>query len=164
MGDGSMRTEGPDQTEAVAAQVARALLPGDRILLRGDLGGGKTTFVRGLVRGLEHPEPREVASPTFAIHHRYEGGRLALDHLDLYRLEGVEDTMMWQGVLDPLEDDESVAVVEWPERLPFQPDGVALELRFVRGDSEERRRLEPTFVGARGARLRGAWPSDVELS
>lgn len=152
-------TDGPEDTERVAARLAEALQSGDRLLLKGDLGGGKTTFVRGLVRGLEHPEPREVASPTFAIHHRYEGGRLPVDHLDLYRLEGVEDAMYWQGVLDPLQDEESVSVVEWPERLPSSPEGLALELRFVRGDSENRRCLHPTFVGDRGARLRSSWPS-----
>lgn len=159
MSDRTVTTSSPEETEAVAAAVAATLEGGDCLLLRGDLGGGKTTFVRGLVRGLAHPDPREVASPTFAIHHRYEGGRLPVDHLDLYRLEGIEDALEWQGVLDPLDDPAAVSVVEWPERLPWSPDGVALELHLMRGEGEGQRLLRPVFVGARGERIAAGWPA-----
>ena len=121
MNDAAFMAMSADETESLAARLAVGLRGGDRLLLHGDLGGGKTTFVRGLVRGLGHPDPREVASPTYALHHRYEGGRLPVDHLDLYRLEGVEDAMEWQGILDPLDDGDAVAVIEWPDRLPWPP-------------------------------------------
>ncbi len=161
MSERGFTTASPEATEAAGAALATLLEPGDAILLFGDLGGGKTTFVRGLVRGLGHPDPREVASPTFAIHHRYEGGRLPVDHLDLYRLEGVEDAMAWQGVLDPLDDPSGISVIEWPERLPWSPEGLALELHLQRGDGELRRQLRPVFVGDRGDRIAAAWPANV---
>ncbi len=161
MGEGTFTTSSAGETESIAAALAPLLEGGDGILLFGELGGGKTTFVRGLVRGLAHPDPREVASPTFAIHHRYEGGRLPVDHLDLYRLEGVEDALAWQGVLDPLDDPAAVSLVEWPERLPWSPDGLVLELHLARGEGETQRRLRPVFVGARGERIAAVWPANV---
>jgi tRNA threonylcarbamoyladenosine biosynthesis protein TsaE len=69
--------------------LARDLRPGDVVALTGDLGAGKTAFVRGLARGLSL-DPGEVSSPTFALVHEYRGGRLPLFHVDLYRLSGAE--------------------------------------------------------------------------
>lgn len=152
-----------EETEAFAARVAAGLTGGDRLLLHGDLGGGKTTFVRGLVRGLGHPDPREVASPTYALHHRYEGGSHPVDHLDLYRLEGVEDAMEWQGILDPLDDPDAVAVIEWPDRLPWRPDGVVLEVRFSPGPTVDQRLVRPTFLGQGEIRLQPLWPQGGSL-
>ena len=122
----------------------RSLAAGDRIALYGDLGAGKTVFVRGLARGLRHPEPREVVSPTFAIHNRYEGGRLALDHLDLYRLPAPV-SLEREGLDTVLADRTSVLCCEWAERLaraasrarPRGPDrrslGEATRSRLARG-------------------------------
>ncbi len=107
---------GPDETEAFAAAIAVGLAPGDRMSLHGDLGAGKTTFVRGIARGLGHPDPREVASPTFAIHNRYEGARLTLDHIDAYRLKAPAD-LVREGLELILEDETNVLCCEWPERL-----------------------------------------------
>ena len=148
-------THSAEETEAVAARLAPALEGGDCLLLVGDLGGGKTTFTRGLVRGLGHPEPREVASPTFALHHRYEGGRLAVNHLDLYRV-AAGPQMAIQGILDPLEDDDAVSVIEWAERLGEPPPTLALTIEFeFRGP--EVRGLGLRFCGERGDRLRRCW-------
>ena len=101
------------ETRAIAARLAASLQPGDVLLLAGDLGTGKTAFVRGLADGLG-VDPDEVTSPTFTLVHEYRGGRLPLIHIDLYRLEhadldeiGLDQDLAAQGV----------TAVEWPERL-----------------------------------------------
>jgi tRNA threonylcarbamoyladenosine biosynthesis protein TsaE len=102
-----------EETAAVARQLAAQLAAGAVLLLSGDLGAGKTAFVRGLAQGLG-VDPEEVSSPTFTLVHEYRGGRLTLFHADLYRLDradtedlGLQDADVAAGVL----------AVEWPERL-----------------------------------------------
>ena len=102
-------TGSPEETEALAARLARALGPGDIVAVSGELGAGKTTFVRGAARALGVHEP--VSSPTFTIGHRYEAP-VPVAHLDLYRLAGI-DPEEW-GDLEPYFDG-TVAFVEWPE-------------------------------------------------
>ena len=97
------------ETEAAGARLARALVPGDVVGVAGELGAGKTTFVRGACRALGVTAP--VTSPTFTIGHRYEG-RLPVAHLDLYRLAGLSDER-W-GDLEPYFDG-TIIFVEWPE-------------------------------------------------
>jgi tRNA threonylcarbamoyladenosine biosynthesis protein TsaE len=106
---GVHRTAGPEETEALAARVAQALAPGDVVLLSGDLGAGKTTFVRGAARALG--VEGAVTSPTFTIGRRYEG-RVGVSHLDLYRLAdlGGEDPALLSDYLAP----DRVGFVEWP--------------------------------------------------
>jgi tRNA threonylcarbamoyladenosine biosynthesis protein TsaE len=98
------------ETEAVAADVARLLHPGDVVFVSGELGTGKTTFVRGACRALGVSAP--VTSPTFTIGHRYRGASGDVSHLDLYRFRGFSDAE-W-GDLEPYFDD-AVVFVEWPE-------------------------------------------------
>ena len=88
-------SEGPEATERLAAELAGRLGPGDVVLVSGELGAGKTTFVRGAARALGVEEP--VTSPTFTIGHVY-AGRLPVSHLDLYRLGGLEGEA--PGLLD----------------------------------------------------------------
>jgi tRNA threonylcarbamoyladenosine biosynthesis protein TsaE len=97
------------ETEVVAARLAGGLVPGDVILVRGELGAGKTTFVRGAARALGVED--RVTSPTFTIGHRYRG-RLEVSHLDLYRFAGLSPAE-W-GDLEPYFED-AVVFVEWPE-------------------------------------------------
>ena len=104
-------------TRAFARALADRLEPGDIVLLHGDLGAGKTVFVKGLAEGLGF-DPAEVTSPTFTLVHEYAGGRLPLLHLDLYRLDAVE---LDEVGLDPDRAAESVVAVEWPERLRRSP-------------------------------------------
>lgn len=99
-------TSSPEETERVAAQLAAALRAGDVVTVSGDLGSGKTTFVRGACRALGVTQP--VTSPTFTVGHRYDG----ISHLDLYRFAGVS-AAEW-GDLEPYFDD-TIAFVEWPE-------------------------------------------------
>ena len=102
-------TGSPEETEALAARLAGLLRAGDVVAVSGELGAGKTTFVRGAARALGVQEP--VSSPTFTIGHRYEAP-VPVAHLDLYRLAGI-DPEEW-GDLEPYFDG-TVAFVEWPE-------------------------------------------------
>jgi tRNA threonylcarbamoyladenosine biosynthesis protein TsaE len=103
----------PADTEALAAELAPELEPGDVLLLSGGLGAGKTCFTRGLARALGHAD--EVLSPTFQLMREHRGGRLDLYHVDLYRLAGPDEA---QGLgLEECFDGDGVCAVEWPERL-----------------------------------------------
>ena len=106
-----MRSSSAAETERIAGDLASRLRPGDLVLVAGDLGSGKTTFVRGACRALGVPEP--VTSPTFTIGRRYHG-RLPVAHLDLYRLDSLAGEE--PGLLDDYITADAVAFVEWPER------------------------------------------------
>ena len=101
------------ETESLGAQFGRSAERGLVIALNGELGAGKTQFVRGLARGLG--SPARVHSPTFTLANEYGGGRLKLFHLDLYRLETPEQILS-AGIEDYLPPD-GVLVIEWAERL-----------------------------------------------
>ena len=103
----------PADTEALGEKFGRAAQPGWVIALSGDLGAGKTQFVRGLARGLGIVG--RVHSPTFTLVNEYSGGRLKLFHLDLYRLETAHQ-ILTAGVEEYLSPD-GVAVMEWAERI-----------------------------------------------
>ena len=98
---------------ALGVALGRAAVAGDRFLLEGPLGAGKTTFVQGLAAGLDVLTP--VSSPSFVIENQYRG-RLVLYHVDLYRLERVEPEL-WESLEEHLYGD-GVTAVEWAERLP----------------------------------------------
>lgn len=127
-------TRSEAETAAVARELAAGFRPGDVILLSGHLGAGKTAFVRGLAEGLGI-DPDAVSSPTFTLIHEYQGGRLALYHADLYRLEraatddlGLEELGLGDGVL----------AIEWPDRLTHDIDG-AMTVRIDLVDETTRR-------------------------
>lgn len=104
-------TGSPEETEAIGAELARGLSAGDVVLVAGELGSGKTTFVRGAVRALGVTDT--VTSPTFTIGQVYGGGPLEVAHIDLYRLHSLsgEDPALLDDYLTP----ERVGFVEWPE-------------------------------------------------
>ena len=104
-----LRSSSPGETEEIAARLAHELAPGDVVTVSGELGAGKTTFVRGACRALGVTAP--VTSPTYTIGHRYEGDP-DVSHLDLYRFAGVS-AAEW-GDLEPYFDD-AIVFVEWPE-------------------------------------------------
>ncbi len=125
-------TRSVEETEALAADLATRLTPGDVVLLSGDLGAGKTAFVRGLARGLGI-DPEEVSSPTFALVHEYGGGRLTLFHVDLYRLDGAASADLG---LEEMSAGGGVLAVEWPERLDHEIGAtVAVRIETVGGDA-----------------------------
>jgi len=115
-------TTSPEETEALAAELTGRLARGDVVTVSGELGAGKTTFVRGACTALGVRE--RVTSPTYTIGHRYHGSGVEVSHLDLYRFTGVS-AAEW-GDLEPYFDD-AIAFVEWPEAGA----GVLPEPRFV---------------------------------
>lgn len=138
-----VETRSAKETEALGAAVAAALFPGACVALRGDLGSGKTVFARGVVHGLGVPEAVPVTSPTFVIISEYQG-RLAVHHIDAYRLKGVKE-IVDLGSRELFFGDE-VSLVEWAERiedaLPDERLDVAME-----STGPDTRRIE---VSARG--------------
>ena len=125
-------THSETETAAVGKELAASLAAGDVIVLAGDLGAGKTAFVRGVAEGLGI-DPSAVSSPTFTLVQEYEG-RLRLWHIDAYRLRG-EDEAVDLG-LEEMVLDGSVVAIEWPDRLLRPFDGaVAVTLAHADGDS-----------------------------
>ncbi|MEZ5290084.1 MAG: tRNA (adenosine(37)-N6)-threonylcarbamoyltransferase complex ATPase subunit type 1 TsaE [Vicinamibacterales bacterium] len=119
-------------TRHVARTLAATLAPGAIVLLEGELGAGKTAFVKGLAQGLGL-DPDDVTSPTFTLVHEYLGGRLPLVHLDLYRLATTE---LDEVGLDPDLAARGIVVVEWAERLARVPaDAVVVRIADRGGDS-----------------------------
>jgi tRNA threonylcarbamoyladenosine biosynthesis protein TsaE len=106
-----LETSGPQETESLGAELAGRLRDGDVVLLAGELGSGKTTLVRGAARALGVSVP--VTSPSFSIGHRYAGSGTVVSHLDLYRLEALEqeDPDLLADYLGP----GRIAFIEWPE-------------------------------------------------
>jgi len=119
-------TDGAEATEAIGARIATGLRPGDVVLVNGDLGAGKTTLIRGACRALGVSGP--VASPTFTIGRMYRG-RVAIAHLDLYRLDDLaaEEPALLDDYLKP----DSIAFVEWPDAAGAieLADGVRVAMR-----------------------------------
>ncbi len=130
----SRETSSPQETEAAGEELGRRLRSGDLVLLRGELGAGKTTFVRGVARGSGSAAP--VASPTFQLVRIYPG-RLQLAHVDLYRLEKGDD--LRDLGLDELLDAGAV-VVEWGDRIDgtVGSDAALISIEHLGGD---RRRI-----------------------
>src|SRR4029077_15966774 len=113
----TVTTQSEHDTAALGREMAATLRAGDVLLLYGDLGAGKTAFVRGLAEGLGVSSD-EVSSPTFTLIQEYRGGRLPLFHVDLYR---IEDPREFDELgLDEIAED-GVLAIEWAERLPEPP-------------------------------------------
>lgn len=127
----SVRTASPEATRAFGRQIAKALQPGDVIALEGELGTGKTELVKGIAEGLE--VEASVHSPTFVLHHRYQGAML-VEHYDLYRLQG----MAWvdTGLDEPAPD--AVTLIEWPERASVLETWATTAIRLTAQGERDR--------------------------
>jgi tRNA threonylcarbamoyladenosine biosynthesis protein TsaE len=144
------------ETEAVAARLAPRLRAGDVVALRGEMGAGKTTFVRGLARALGFGG--RVVSPTYTLAARYPAP-VPIDHLDAYFADK-ERAFLREGGAELL-GGEGIAVVEWPERIEdlLPADRLEVELSFAAGDGSEagepgdRREIRARGTGARSAAL-----------
>jgi tRNA threonylcarbamoyladenosine biosynthesis protein TsaE len=130
-------TTGPDATERAGAELAAALRLGDVVLVSGELGAGKTTFVRGALRALGVTGP--VTSPTFVVGHAYDGATGPVSHLDLYRLAGMGDED--PGLLEPFFAPDAIVFVEWPEHGPgaWPPERVTHRVHLAHAGGDERR-------------------------
>lgn len=144
------------QTEALGAEIAAALAPGDVVLVRGDLGAGKTTFVRGAAAALGVTDP--VTSPTFSVGHRYRGAQHTVSHLDLYRVAGLsrEEPDMLEDYLGPT----TISFVEWPDdnSVELRDARVRVTLTHLGGD---RRRVEVEMLEPHHAASRDNQRSEV---
>ncbi|MFL6037506.1 MAG: tRNA (adenosine(37)-N6)-threonylcarbamoyltransferase complex ATPase subunit type 1 TsaE [Gaiellaceae bacterium] len=126
-------TRSPEETEELAARLAAELAPGDVVTVSGELGAGKTTFVRGACRALGITA--HVTSPTFTIGHRYHG-RVDVSHLDLFRFRDVS-AAEW-GDLEPYFDD-AIVFVEWPEAGAGVLPRARVAVRLEHGEGGTRR-------------------------
>ena len=146
----TLRSVGEAFTHALGVRFGERLTGGEIIVLIGDLGTGKTTFVRGLAEGLG-ADPTEVTSPTFLRVQEYEG-RVALHHVDAYRFEGgAEEFRAYGG--DELLEDGGVTVIEWGDRLFKALPESFLTLRFAHGEGENERTIRLLPRGVRYAGL-----------
>lgn len=126
-------THSEAETSAAGRDFAQTLRGGEVVLLSGDLGAGKTAFVRGLAEGLG-VDPKDVTSPTFTLIQEYRSGRLPVFHVDLYRLKPIEVDELG---LDEMSLAGGVLAIEWPDRLPHAFDGV-VHVSFTHADENSR--------------------------
>jgi tRNA threonylcarbamoyladenosine biosynthesis protein TsaE len=131
----SVETTTPAETEALGGELAALLDDGAVVLVRGDLGAGKTTLVRGAARALGVKEP--VTSPTFSIAHRYRTGEGTVSHLDLYRLQGLEQEE--PELLEDYLEQGGVAFVEWPQDGAPELAGASLQVTLSHAGGDRRR-------------------------
>jgi tRNA threonylcarbamoyladenosine biosynthesis protein TsaE len=112
------KTRSVNGTLAIGENVVELLLPAPKlVVLRGDLGAGKTTLVKGIAAYLGAAEPEEVTSPTFTLVHEYQGRSVRLYHLDLYRLE-TERELLTLGLEEMIAQPNALVLVEWGEKFP----------------------------------------------
>jgi len=128
-----LTSSSPAETEEIAGRLARRLRAGDVVTVAGELGAGKTTFIRGACRALGVTRP--VTSPTFTIGHRFDGNP-AVSHLDLYRFERLTEADL--GALEPYFE-EAVCFVEWPEAAAGWLPEPRVEVRMSHVDPTHRR-------------------------
>lgn len=138
------KTSGVEQTRALGAAVASLARAGDLVLLAGDLGAGKTAFTQGFARGLGVTE--QVVSPTFTLARQYDGATLRLNHLDVYRLDHLQEAIDL-GLSELIDDDSGVTVIEWGDVvIPTLPADF-LEIRLAYGLDDDERLLSFRSVG-----------------
>jgi tRNA threonylcarbamoyladenosine biosynthesis protein TsaE len=111
----TFHTYSAEETTDLGRQLATELKPGSIVLLRGDLGAGKTTLVKGIAEGFEAAKAEDVTSPTFTLIHEYRGPEVTLYHIDLYRIDTQRelDTL----ALDDLMTAQSILLIEWGEKF-----------------------------------------------
>lgn len=138
LSSGVIETDSEAGTEKAGEVLGATLRPGDVVLLYGDLGAGKTAFVRGMARGIG-ADSAEVSSPTFTLVQEYTGTTATLYHVDLYRLEPAEIDDLG---MDDLVAGDGIVAIEWAERWPGRPDDVR-EVRIENvGDDRRRIRID----------------------
>ena len=138
----AIRAATAEDTRDIGAALAGLLRSHDVVVLTGELGAGKTTFVQGIARGLGATE--HVASPTFTLVREYVSGRVPVAHVDLYRLEREQDVI--DLALDELEDGERVLLVEWGDPVAELLADERLRVEFA-ADPDDVRRITVATIG-----------------
>ncbi len=130
-------TQSAEETIAFGRTLTELLAPPKLVLLRGDLGAGKTTLVKGIAAGFEAAEEEDVTSPTFTLVHEYRGPRATLYHIDLYRVDTARE-LETLG-LDDLRSDNSVLLIEWGDKFPRLRRECDVEISLERQRDMERK-------------------------
>jgi tRNA threonylcarbamoyladenosine biosynthesis protein TsaE len=129
----TVQTNHSEETTNIAIRLGKLVKPGDVLTLEGDLGAGKTTFTKGLARGMDIQ--KNVNSPTFTIMKEYRDGRLPLFHMDVYRMEDSDEDLGF----DEFFEGEGVTVVEWAHLIEEQLPKQRLDIRIYRIDDDARK-------------------------
>ena len=134
----SYTTQSPEETIALGRALAAELASPQLVLLRGELGAGKTTLVKGIAEAFHAAEQEEVTSPTFTLIHEYRGDDVTIYHVDLYRID-TERELATLGIDDLLRDQHNLVLIEWGEKFPRFVEQRDAEIAFERtGDTERK--------------------------
>ncbi len=131
-------TQSAEETIALGRKIARELAPPKLVLLRGELGAGKTTLVKGIAAGFGAANEEDVTSPTFTLIHEYRGADVTVYHIDLYRIE-TERELATLGIDELLRDERAVVLMEWGEKFPRFVRECDVEIAMERVSENERR-------------------------
>lgn len=132
----TFHTHSADETVVLGRQLARDIKPGNVVLLRGDLGAGKTTLVKGIAEGFQAAEAAGVTSPTFTLIHEYRGPDVMLYHIDLYRIDTQRelDTLALDDLIGP----HTILLIEWGEKFERFVRERDIEIAIELSNGEER--------------------------
>ena len=130
-------TNSPEETIALGRELASLLVPPKIVVLRGDLGAGKTTLVKGIAEGFDAASQDDVTSPTFTLIHEYRGATAKLYHIDLYRIDTPRE--LETLALDDLMTDNSILLIEWGEKFPRFERDRDVEIAIERISENERK-------------------------
>lgn len=134
-------THSAEETIALGRQLAPQLAPPKLVLLRGDLGAGKTTMVKGIAQAFDAADEEDVTSPTFTLVHEYRGPKVTVIHIDLYRID-TERELATLG-LDDYMRENTVVLIEWGEKFPRLAKEADVQITFeLMGDTERRIELK----------------------
>lgn len=134
----------PEKTFELGEKAGCDLRGGDVVLLSGELGAGKTLFTKGILHGLGY-DVDEVTSPSFALVNLYKTEKLAVYHIDLWRLDAKADASTAVGLDEILEDPQAVAIIEWPDRLSSMPAAKRVIEISLTGDGDDPRTIDVRF-------------------
>ncbi len=139
-------THSPEETIALGKTLARDLQPPKLVLLRGELGAGKTTLVKGIAAAFNAAEQEDVTSPTFTLIHEYRGPEATVYHVDLYRID-TERELATLGIDELLRDERSLLLIEWGEKFPRFVRERDVEISIDRtGETDRRFSVDSTPV------------------
>jgi len=130
-------THSADETVALGRLISNFLEAGQMVVLRGDLGAGKTTLVKGIAEGFHAAPQEDVTSPTFTLVHEYRGPEVTLFHIDLYRID-TERELMTLGIDDLRSESNSILLVEWGEKFESIVEESGTEIALERTGETER--------------------------